>query len=86
MLGQAENGRPAVRRIGPDAFEDRRPVVQGVGHGMKRQLRPVVEFPHEPDFFGFGKLGDIDHRTLLFQKAMSIISPGKMEMARAWDG
>ena len=82
MLGQAKDGRPALGGISPDALEDRRPVVQGVGHGMQRQLRPVVEFPLVPDFYGFGKLGDIDHRGLLCRKAKTITTLRQREIDR----
>ena len=54
VVGEPEHGHPAARRIGADALEHARAVVQRVGEHVDAGLVPVDELAVEPDLLGRG--------------------------------
>ena len=52
MVDSAENGGAAGQVIAADAFEDRRAVMQDMGHYVDGRVVPVDQLAVVPDFFG----------------------------------
>src|SRR5438270_185756 len=52
VVGQAEDGRTGVRRVGPDALEDAAAVVQRMGEHMDAGGVPVDQLAVHPDLLG----------------------------------
>ena len=47
--------------VGSNPFEHGISIVEGVAHAVNRNIAPITELSHLPEFFCFGKVGVVKH-------------------------